>query len=381
MQIRNIKIVTMNGVTWENGYISFDSRVTALGDMQDFSGGEALDGQGLTLYPGFVDAHTHLGMCEDALGFEGDDLNEETSPVTPFLRALDAVNPQDRGFREALYAGVTTVVTGPGSANPIAGQSIAMKTYGAVVDAMLLKNPAAMKLALGENPKRVYNNKNESPVTRMATAAILREYLFKTKEYIEKRAGADGTDFDAELEALAPLFTEKLPVHIHAHRADDIFTALRIAKEFDLDYVLVHGTQGYLAARELARQGACVLCGPLLCDRCKPEMADATPANPGLLNGAGVKVAIITDHPETPAQYLALTAGLAVREGMAYDEALKAITVYPAEICGLSERVGSVCVGKDADFVLFDCDPLTVAAKPRYVVAGGEIIDVQDAWS
>ncbi len=377
MQLKNIRIVPIESEPIANGYVAFNQTITAFGDMRDFPGGEALDCSGLTLYPGFVDAHTHLGMCEDSLGFEGDDLNEETAPATPFLRALDAVNPQDRCFSEALAAGITCVLTGPGSANPIAGQIIAMKTYGELVDEMVVKAPAAMKLALGENPKRVYNEKNESPITRMATAAIIREQLLKAREYYSKQQGEEKPDFDAALEALSLLFSQKLPVHIHAHRADDIATALRLANEFGLEAVIVHCTQGGKIAGALAKAGVKALCGPLLCDRCKPELSGATPENPGILSRAGVKTAIITDHPETPLQYLALTAGLAVREGMDYDTALRAITLTPAEICGIADRVGSIAVGKDADLCAFDCDPLTLAAKPRLVIAGGTVVSAR----
>ena len=372
MQIKNIRILPMQGEAVENGYIQFDAHITVFGDMADFPGGDALDGAGLTLYPGFVDAHTHLGLCEDSLGFEGDDLNEETAPATPALRALDGINPLDLCFAEALRAGVTCAMVSPGSANPIAGQIAALKTYGTVIDDMVIKNPAAMKLALGENPKRVYNGRQETPSTRMATAAILREQLQKAKAYAEKQSGTSKPDFDAGLEALSLLFRERLPVHIHAHRADDILTALRIAEEFSLDYTIIHCTQGFRIADALAKRGAKALCGPLLCDRCKPEMSGATPANVGILNRAGVKTAIVTDHPETPLQYLPLTAGLAVREGMEHMQALRAITIEPAEICGIADRVGSIAPGKDADLVLFDCDPLTLAAKPKMVFAMGE---------
>lgn len=375
MILKNITIHTMEGPVIHRGYLVFGQTIEAVGDMQDLpAGADALDGAGLRVYPGFVDAHTHLGMCGDAVGIEGDDLNEETAPSTPELRALDAVNPLDRCFREALEAGVTTVVTGPGSANPIAGQMLAMKTYGRVVDDMLLAAPVAMKFALGENPKRVYLSKGESPVTRMATAAIIREQLYQTKEYIAKRAGEDPPDYDAKLEALSLLFTQQLPAHIHCHRADDIMTALRIVQEFDLTAVLVHATQGHQIAEVLAKRGVPVLCGPLLGDRSKPELSGATPENPGILAKAGVPLAIITDHPEIPLQYLSLSAALAVREGMPAQDALQAITRIPAEICGLSDRVGSIAVGKDADLVLFDCDPLQIAAKPRQVYAAGKAI-------
>ena len=349
MIIKNAVIHTVTNGTIENGYIEFDEKIISLGDMKDCPQGEAYDAKGTALYPGFIDAHTHIGITEDSLTFEGEDCNEMTDPVTPNLRALDAVNALDRCFEEAREAGVTCVLTCPGSANP-----------------------AAMKFALGENPKTVYNEKKMAPSTRMATAAIIREQLTKTREYIKKDKSS--REFDAKLEALAPLFEEHMPMHIHAHRADDIFTAVRIAEEFGLDYCVVHCTQGHLIADRLAKAGVKAFSGPLISDRCKPELKDSTPATPGVLSKAGVKTAIVTDHPVIPIQYLPLCAGLAVREGMTHDDALRAITINPAEMCGIADRVGSLEVGKDADMSLFDSDPLTLFAKPLLVVGDGEIL-------
>ncbi len=364
-----------------DGYVDVqDDKITAVGAMPppDTAPGEVIDAQGAWLLPGFVDAHTHLGMWEDGLGFEGDDGNEDTDPSTPQLRAVDAVNPLDRCFEEARQAGVLTVVTGPGSANPIGGQLCAMKTYGRRVDDMVVRAPVAMKMALGENPKSAYHGKNQTPVTRMATAAIIREQLALAVRYgADKRRAqtdedADEPEFDSKCEALLPVVEGRLPVHFHAHRADDIFTAQRIAKEFGLCYVIVHGTEAHLCADLIAAEGAPVLCGPLLCDRSKPELRGLTPANPGVLRAAGADIAIITDHPVIPLQYLGVCAGLAVREGLPYEEALRAITISPARICGLDDRVGSIRPGKDADLVLFRDDPLTIAARPVCVIAGGK---------
>ena len=381
MLLINAVLHTMGGEPIPNGFIQVKGNViAALGDMKDVptEKEETIDLKGQSVYPGFVDAHTHLGMFEDGLDFEGDDGNEETDPVTPHLRSLDAINPLDRCFSEALAAGVTTVVTGPGSANPIAGQLTAIKTYGRRVDAMVLRAPVAMKFALGENPKSVYHGKNQMPNTRMATAALIREQLAKAKRYLsEKRRSEqddeyDEPEFDAKCEALLPLLEKKIPAHFHAHRADDIFTAIRIAKEFDLEYVIVHGTEGHLIAEELREEGAKVLSGPILCDRSKPELRELTPAAPGILNKAGVQAAIITDHPVIPLQYLPFCAALAVREGMQEKEALRAITLYPAVICGIADRVGSLCVGKDADFCVFGENPLQISAKPHMVFCGGK---------
>ncbi len=380
MVIVNARVLAMDRPILEYGFVRVeDGRIAELGCMP-YNGGDKdiVDAQGGTLLPGFIDAHTHMGICEDSLGFEGDDCNEETDPSTPQLRAVDAVNVLDRCFTEALVAGVTTVITGPGSANPIGGQLCAMKTYGRTLDDMVIKAPVAMKMALGENPKTVYHGKQQTPVTRMATAAIIREQLERARCYdrakakAQKDAKAEEPEFNMKCEALLPVIRGQLPVHFHAHRLDDIFTAKRIAKEFGLDYVIVHGTQAHMAAQELAADHTRIFCGPLLCDRCKPELKELTPAAPGILNQAGVEISIVTDHPVIPEQYLPVCAGLAVREGLAYEQALAAITIQPARMCHIDDRVGSITPGKDADLVLFDCDPLTIAAKPKAVFAGGK---------
>ncbi len=377
MIIKNAKIYTMAGAIIENGFVEFDKAIITVDSMENISDGEAYDADGAMLFPGFIDAHTHIGICEDSLGFEGDDCNEITDPCTPHLRAIDAVNALDICFTEALYAGITTVATGPGSANPIAGQIAAVKTYGRCIDDMIIKAPVAIKFALGENPKSAYNEKKAAPSTRMATAAIIREQLKKTKEYISKR-NSEKNDFDLKFEALALIFEQNLPAHIHAHRADDIFTAIRLASEFGFKYSIVHCTQGHLIANEISNKGISAMSGPLLADRSKPELRGSTPATPGILSKSGIKTAIITDHPVIPIQYLPICAGLAVREGMDYYEALKAITINPAELCGIADRVGSIQVGKDADMVLFNTDPLTLQAKPDMVIAGGNVVVNQD---
>lgn len=383
MRIYNARLYTMDGPVIESGYVEMENGIiTAVGPMSRLAGtlpGDGdLDARGGLLFPGFVDAHSHIGMWEDGLGFEGDDGNEDTDPSTPHLRAVDAVNPLEHCFEEALEAGITTVITGPGSANPIGGQSCAMKTYGRRVDDMVIKAPVAMKMALGENPKSTYHEKNQTPVTRMATAAIIRQQLREAQRYREDldRAAADEEtdppEFDGKCEALLPVLRGEIPVHFHAHRLDDIFTAQRLAREFGLKLVIVHGTQGHMAADLLAEEGVPVLCGPVLCDRSKPELQALTPKNPGILYKAGVPIALINDHPVIPQQYLPLCAGLAVREGLPYEAALQAITIAPARICGIADRVGSIAVGKDADLVLFREDPLTVAAKPAAVFAAGK---------
>lgn len=382
MLIVNAEIHTMVGKTIQSGSIRTKGSVikdVVEGTLAPEKDEQVLDAKGAGVYPGFVDAHTHLGMWEDALTFEGDDGNEETDPVTPHLRAIDAINPMDRCFTEAVAAGVTSVVTGPGSANPIGGQLAAVKTFGGRIDDMILKAPVAIKMALGENPKTVYHGKNEAPSTRMGTAALIREQLFKAKRYMEdmERAQADEDtdppDYDMKCEALLPALRGETEVHFHAHRADDIFTAIRIAKEFHLNYVIVHGSEGHLIAESLKAENVRVLSGPFLTDRCKPELRNMTPACPGILASHGILTAIITDHPVIPIQYLPMCAALAVREGMDSEEALKAITINPAKICGLDSRIGSIEKGKDADFSLFRENPLSLTAKPETVIVNGSV--------
>ena len=382
MHFINAYIYTAEKAAIPDGYITVENGMIAkVGAMKNFVPGDSepiTDLRGKRIYPGFIDAHTHLGMWDDGLGFEGDDGNEDGQTAAASLRAIDAINSFDRCFTEAHQAGVTAVVTGPGSANPIGGSMAAIKTKVGRVDRLILKSPVSMKMALGENPKTTHHNRDESPMTRMATAKIIREALIKARRYAEdiERASEsedyDLPDFDAECEALLPVIRGELPVHIHAHRRDDIFTGIRLAEEFHLRYVLVHATEGYMVADELAECGVDIFSGPFLSDRSKPELANLTPKSPGILSAAGIRTAIVTDHPVIPIQYLPLCAGLAVREGMDYDSALRAITIYPAAILGLDNRIGSIKPGKDADFSIFDGDPLTLEAKPVAVFIDGK---------
>ena len=385
MLIINGAVHTMDGPVIKNGYVAIKgSKIARVGPMEDCPKsweGEVFDAQGEHICPGFIDAHCHLGMFGDALGFESDDGNEETDPCTPHLRAIDGVNPLDRCFSEARAAGVTTVLTGPGSANPVSGQFAALKTDGRWVDAMVVRAPAAMKLALGENPKQVYHDRDETPVTRMATAAIIRENLRKAVEYGEKmdRAArdedADPPDYDAKLEALLPVVRGELPVHIHAHRADDIATGVRIAREFGLRCVIVHGTEGHLIPDLLAREKIPVITGPALGDRSKPELANMTLENPALLRRAGVEVAICTDHPETPIALLPFCAAMAARAGMDEEEALAAITINAACIAGAGDRLGSLSPGKDADIVVMDGHPFHWRSRAVHVLLDGRELE------
>lgn len=382
MLIKNAVVHTMDAPAIPNGYVWAEgSRIAGVGPMcsmpDENAFGPVVDAHGGHLLPGFIDAHCHVGMYGSAVGFEGNDLNESTGPCTPQLRGLDAVNPMDEYFAAARRAGVTCLVTGPGSANPIGGQLVALKTAGRVADQMVVLSPAAMKFALGENPKRVHGKDgNASPKTRMATAAIIRENLYRAAEYARKKeeARVNGTDvpaFDFALAALEPVVGGILPAHFHAHQANDIATAVRIAREFSLDLAIVHGTEAHLIADLLARESVPVITGPSLSDRSKPELRSLAFENVAALAAAGVQVAICTDHPEIPIGYLPLCAALAAKAGMDEEEALAAITINAACIARLDDRLGSITPGKDADLVLMTGHPFDLQSRTRTVWIDG----------
>lgn len=381
MLLYNARIHTMTGSEVRNGAILItNGKIDKIYYNKEYNLSDGdIDLNGGDLYPGFIDAHTHLGMIEDGMGFEGDDCNEETDPVTPQLRAIDAINPMDYCFKEALDGGITSVITGPGSANPVAGGIVAIKTAGKRVDDMLI-GTVGVKFALGENPKTVYNDKNVTPVTRMATAALIREAIFKAKKYnqdileAEENPEIDPPEFDIKSESLLPLVKKKVKAHFHCHRADDIFTAIRIAKEFDIDYVIVHGTEAHLIADVLGEEKTDVIVGPVLCDRSKPEMKNLRTDNAFKLFKNGVRIALCTDHPVIPVQYLPLTAGICVKAGLDKEEAIKAMTINAAKIVGIDSRVGSIEEGKDADLVMFDGNPLEVMSGTLFVMCDGKII-------
>ncbi len=382
MVIINARINTCVSSEIENGYIVIQNGIIEEVGSGVYLGSDAqqFDAQGLLVTPGFIDAHCHIGMWEDGLAFEGDDGNEETDPCTPQLRSLDAINPMDRAFSEALEYGITTVVTGPGSANPVAGQITAMKTAGRVIDEMVIKAPCAMKFAMGENPKVTYNEKSQQPCTRMAITAIIREQLQKAKRYQEDLAKSqededtDPPELDAKCEALLPVLTKEIKAHFHAHRADDICTVLRLIREFDLDGVIIHGTEGHLVADVIAKSGVPVVCGPVICTRTKPELKNAERFNAAKLMEAGVKVSINTDAPEVPIDMLATSAAISVKGGVPMQEALKLITIYAAEAAGIQNRVGSISAGKDADLLFFDSNPIALLQAPKYVIVDGKFI-------
>jgi imidazolonepropionase-like amidohydrolase len=338
-------------------------------------GVETIDVSGQWVLPGFVEAHAHVGVHEEGEGPAGQDTNEMTDPNGARLRALDAINPTERGFADALAGGVTTVVVKPGSGNPIGGQTVAIKTWGRIVDEMIVKSPTSVKSALGENPKRVYGEKKQLPSTRQGVAAVIRDAFGKAQDYRAKRDAAaskgDPFDRDPTSEVLVRVLDGELPWCQHTHRADDIATAIRLADEFGYRLIVNHATEGFLLADVLAeRQIPCIV-GPLFTTRSKVELRERTLANPGRLANAGVLVALTTDHPVVPINFLVHQATLAVKEGMSRDDALRSLTVNPAQMMGLADRVGALEVGRDGDVVIWDGDPLDVMSRARRVFVNG----------
>ncbi len=385
MIIYNAEIYSMTDDMHFYGYVEVrNGKITAVeqGKPEKATEGD-IDAHGGCLLPGLIDAHTHLGIIEDGVDFEGDDCNEISDPFTPQLRALDGINPYDRCFAEARAHGITSVMVSPGSANACGGEMLLMKTYGRCTDEMAIR-ACGMKFALGENPKSVYSDRDETPVTRMATAALIREGLQKAKLYAERLQRfeehpdeEEPPEYDAKCEALLPLLNGRQKAHFHCHRADDVCTAVRICKEFGLDCVIVHGTGAHLAADLFGEWKLSIIVGPVICDRCKPEMRSLELNNAAVLYNAGVKIAICTDHPEVPIQYLPLSAALAVKGGLLKEAALRAMTSEAAEILGVSDRIGRIEVGLDADLVLFADDPLNVMSDPEWVMINGTIVAQQ----
>ena len=371
MLIRNAQIYdAIHPQPYAGDVLVQGGRIQAIGTNLSAPGEDVLDAGGLRLYPGFIDAHSHLGLDNYGMGFEGHDYNEMGDIVAAHLRGIDSFNPMELGVRRALEGGVTTVGTGPGSANVLGGTFFAVKTHGTCVDDMVLRDPVAMKCAFGENPKRCYQSKGNS--ARMSTAAKLREMLFAARDYMARKeaAGDDALKkpkFDMKLEALIPVLKGEIPLKAHAHRADDICTAIRIAKEFGVNMTLEHCTEGHLIPEVVARSGFPAAVGPTLTNASKIELVNKTFETPGVLARAGVQVSIITDNPVIPQSYLPLCAGLAVKAGMDPFEALKAITINPAKHLGVEDRVGSLEPGKDADLVLVDGDPMVSDSHVRAV--------------
>lgn len=332
-----------------------------------------IDAKGKVITPGLIDCHTHLGIAEEAAGEARLDKNETSDPVCPHLRAIDAINPEDEGLEDAVCGGITSIVVTPGSENVIGGQSVAIKTYGKIIDNMILRHPAGMKIAFGENPIKIHSAKDRPPATRMAIAGLLRENLVAAADYMRQQKKGVG-ERNLRLEALAKVLAGEIPLRAHAHAADDIMTAIRIADEFNLSLVLEHATAGHKVADAIAARNIPAAIGPSITARVKVELKDRTYRTPSILHSAGVKIALITDHPFLPINGLRLEAALAMREGLPASAALKAITINPAEIIGVADRVGSIEKGKDADLVIFDGDPFAISTKVETVLVNGRIV-------
>ena len=376
--IKNGHIKTMAGPDLENGcvLISDDGKILEVAPFINAPDAQVIDAEGRLVTPGCVEAHCHIGLDNQAMGWEGRDYNEIIDPLTPHLRAIDSINPQDEAFGLAIRGGVTSACTGPGSANVVGGTFTSIKLTGKRVDKMLIKEPVAMKAAFGENPKRCYGQGlKKSPTTRMATAALLRELLFKTQRYIEDKESGKNPGFDMKLEAMIPVMKGEIPLKCHAHRADDILTSVRIAKEFGIKMTLDHCTDGALIADELAEEGFPAFVGPSLGSKTKIELVNKSFETPAALHNAGVTVSIITDSPVIPLQYLPMCAGLAVNGGLPVEEAWKAITINPAISTGIGDRVGSLEKGKDGDVVIWTADPLTILGAESYTtIVDGKIV-------
>jgi imidazolonepropionase-like amidohydrolase len=361
------QVIPIEGTPFRDGVVLVeDGAIRALGtDVRVPDGVELVDATGKVVLPGLVDAHTHLGVHEEAEGWAGEDTNEMTDPVTPHVRALDGINPADLGFADAVAGGVLTVNVNPGSGNPIGGQTVALRCAGATVDEMVLRGPSGVKSALGENPKRVYGDRKEFPSTRLGTAAAIRDAFVKTGNYLAKRDRGDGEPVDRDLrwETLAMVLRREIPWRQHCHRADDIATALRLADEFGYRLVIDHGTEAAPLADRIAARGVPVLIGPLLTSRSKVELRNRSLANPGRLAAAGVELGIITDHPVVPIQLLHVQAALAVKEGLDPAAALRAVTLVPARVMGVDDRVGSLLAGKAATLCVWSGDPLDVRSR------------------
>ncbi len=372
-------IMTMAGKDYEDGFVQIrNGKITAVGDMADCPVQKGGDGvicaNGNPVLPGIIEAHCHMGITEEKKGMEGDDCNESVEPITPYLRAIDAINPMDAAFDDALRAGITSAMVGPGSSNVVGGQFAFIKTHGRCIDRMIVKAPAAMKVAFGENPKVNFSGQNISPATRMAIAAMLREELFKAQEYQRKRKENPEQEKDFRYECWLPVLEGRIPLKAHVHRADDILTAIRIAKEFHLSMTLDHCSEGHLIAEEIKESGFPAIVGPDMASRNKIEVQNMAFKTVGILNKEGICTAITTDHPVSMIQFLPICAGLAVKSGLLPQEGLRSITINAARICGVSDRVGSLEPGKDGDVVIFDGNPLEVFTSALCTIIEGKVV-------
>jgi imidazolonepropionase-like amidohydrolase len=383
------RVLPISGEPIQNGTVLvIDGRISAVGAGVSVPDGvRVVDAGGKWVLPGFIEAHGHVGVHEEGEGWAGSDGNEATDPVTANVRAIDAINPADIGFRDAIAGGVLAVNVNPGSANPIGGQTCALKCWGRSVDEMVLRSPAGLKSALGENPKRVYGDQKKTPATRLGVAATIRGAFVDASNYLSKidaeqakpESERKHVDRDLKLEALGLVLRRQIPWRQHCHRADDIATALRIADEFGYELVIDHGTEAYILADLLAGRNIPVVIGPLFTSRSKVEVRNRSLANPGKLAAAGVTIAITTDHPVVPINFLIHEASLSVKHGLDPVVALEALTINPARIIGIDDRLGSLEPGKDGDVVIWSGDPLDVLSQvDRAYQDGREIYSVVD---
>ncbi|MGB3367457.1 MAG: amidohydrolase [Acidaminobacteraceae bacterium] len=354
-------------------------------DIMNLKDEEVFDCDGMLVFPGFIDAHTHLGLAENGIGFEGNDVNERSKAITPNVKAIDGINPMDACFDEGISAGVTSVGVGPGSANVVGGEFTYIKLSGNNISDMIVRECVGIKCSFGENPKLVYGKKGKSPLTRIAIASELRNLLFKAKEYLEKKEehlkeNGDLNLFDKnyELEPMIRVIKGEIPLKAHAHRADDILSAIRIAKEFGVELTIEHCSDGHLIAEHVAASGFPAIVGPTFGHRTKFETKNKTFRTPNKLHEKGVKVAITTDHPVIPIRELRICGAYAAKYGMGKMEALKAITIYPAEILGVSDITGSLKVGKMADIVVWDSHPFDIFSDPKLVLIDGKKVLVSE---
>lgn len=376
-------IRTMAERDYPDGYLTIErGRIAEIGDMAQYSverltgdrDMRILNARGNLVMPGLIEAHCHMGITEEKKGREGDDCNETVNPITPYLRAIDAINPMDDAFHDALKAGITAAMIGPGSSNVVGGQFAFVKTHGRCIDRMVLKAPAAMKVAFGENPKTNYAEQNVSPATRMSIAAMLREELEKAQEYRRRMQDEPDAPPDFRYACWLPVLDGEIPLKAHVHRADDILTAVRIAKEFGLRMTLDHCSEGHLIIEELKEAGFPAIVGPDMASRNKIEVRNMAFKTAGQLSANGILTAVTTDHPVSKIQFLPICAGLAVKEGMSLEDGFRAITINPAQICGVDERVGSLAVGKDGDVAIFDGNPMEVFTRTLCTVIEGNIV-------